>query len=160
MKDNKFTAIKTTGFTFVELLVVLTILSVMVTIALPYASHSNQQLRLHQEAANLKTAIALLIEQAKNTQRPTRLAIDPTQQSYQLQQKLNRPNEEFEPLPGSLGQTHYLQQHDSFDQLEGFQTDGQNRVLLFDPSHPWPQAGLTIINQQATYHLLINGQKK
>lgn len=29
---------------------------------------------------------------------------------------------------------------------------------LFDPSRPWPQASLTITNEQTTYHLFINGQ--
>ena len=158
MNENKPVAIQITAFTFAELLVLLAILSVMATIALPYASHSNRQLQWQQEIANLKTSLALLIEQAKTTQRPTRLTIDPVEQSYQLQQTSNRADEDFEPLPGALGQKRLLEKHSSFDQLEGFQNDGQNKILLFDPSRPWPRAELTILTEQSIHHLLINGQ--
>ena len=158
MRKDRIKAKGIDGFTFVELMVVLAILSIMVTVVLPYANRTGRHAQLQQESANLETALILLIEQAKRSQRPTRLVVDTIEQSYQLQQASNRPDEDFEPLPGNLGQVRFISRSCSFDELDGFQSDGKKTVLLFDPSRPWPHGSLTLIDELETVRLEFRGQ--
>lgn len=154
IKDNKKIV---AGFTFAELLVVLAIIAILVSVTAPYASQSNRNLKLQQEACNLSAAISYLIDLTQSTQRPTRLALDIKAKSYVLEIAYDGHTDRFKPIDGYLGRERYLDKKFRFDEIKGFDTDGRKEYLLFDPAQPWPAASFALVTNEGIRIIKIDG---
>ena len=148
---------KRIGFTFVELLVVLAIMAALVCVAAPYATRSNKSQKLKQESLNIATVLNFLIDEAVNTNRATRFTLNSKKTMYILEIATVDNYQHFIPMEGYLGQPHWLGPDINITDVTGFDSDMENDFLIFDPSRPWPTAGLTLVAENETITIRING---
>ena len=135
------------GFTLLELVLVLAIVSAMVTIAVPYATKSNEALKIKQQALNIAQAVQYALDLSINTKRPTRIVIDTRNKSYVLQLAAQRNNRNFEPLEGFYGATRYIAKSIQVSDITGFDVDGNGYNLVFDPHQKWPTAAVSLTDK-------------
>lgn len=144
------------GFTLVELLVVIVILSVMAAVVAPYARHSGQQRRLGEVSQSLIEAVRYCRSLASDTKRITRLVLDLEDATYGI---------EIQDLSGTAFGTHEqgicqaqpIYPGITCGDFQGFTGSTDRVYLVFDPEQPWPQAqwNLSSGNEQRTIE--ING---
>jgi len=146
------------GFTLVELLVVLVIISAMVSVILPYATRSNDSLRLRQECLNIAEAVKHAIDLSAQTERPTRILVDPENKCYWLEMADGSSGLNFRPVEGYLGDTHYLGRNIQIMCGDGFDAGNRAYYLLFDPAVSWPNAFMSVASRNESRTIKINGK--
>ena len=132
------------GFTLFELIVVLVIISVMVTITIPYATRSNEGLKIKQECLNIAEAVRYAIDLAMDTKKPTRIVINPKNNSYLLEIATGINNQSYKPTEGFQGIVRYFGQAIHIIDITGFDVDGNSWYLIFDPTKPWSNASFSL----------------
>jgi len=147
------------GFTLFELMVVLMIIAAMVTIAVPYATRSNESLKIKQECLNIAEAVRYAIDLARNTNRPTRIVINPKNNSYLLEIAAPTSNQDFIPTEDFQGIVHYFGQTIQVMDTDGFDVEANNRYLIFDPTKPWPNASISLSSNDAIKTIKIRGKQ-
>ena len=132
------------GFTLIEVLLVLVILSTMVAVTLPYATRSHDSLRLEQEVRNLADAVRYATQLAENTNRPIRVLLDTTRGCYCLQ-TTTLDAQEYVSIEDPIGVLRYLDPKVRIVNVEGFESDERDQhYLSLDPRKPWPEAALDL----------------
>lgn len=145
------------GFTLFELIVVLAIIAAMITVAIPYASRSNESLRIKQECLNVAQAIEYASDLAVNIRRPTRIVINPNNKSYWLEIAAGTNNHDYKPLEDFQGSVRYFGKSIYITDTSGFSIDGNTYYLIFDPARPWPNASISLSNKDAIKTIIIRG---
>jgi prepilin-type N-terminal cleavage/methylation domain-containing protein len=147
-----------TGFTLVEMLLVLIILSTMVAVTLPYASRSHDALRLEQEARNLAEAIRYATQLAEGANRSVRILWDTAQDCYSLQ--MATPDAaDYLPIDDPIGALRHLDSKVRLVNLQGFESAGQNlQYLTLDPQKPWPEASLDLAAGTLVRRVQVTGR--
>ena len=133
------------AFTLVELVIVLLIITAMVTVAVPYATRSNEGLALDQACRDVAEGMKYAMSHAAETRRPTRFAVDLAQKSYAIEALEVAGEPAFEPLKDARGRRRYLGTKVHIVDVEGFAATGKNQyALVFDPVRPWPHASVAL----------------
>lgn len=147
-----------TGFTLIELLLVLVILGALVAVTLPYATRSQDGLRLEQEVRNLAEAIRYATQLAESTNRPVRVLVDTALNCYSLQTAtLNA--EDYVPIADPIGVLRRLDSRVRVVSVQGFESDEHNlRYLALDPRKPWPEASLDLAAGDLTKRVQVAGK--
>ncbi len=146
--------IQNNGFTLIELIVVLAIISAIATIIAPYASRTNNTLKIKEHALNIAETIKYAIDLAGNSQKSVILTIDTKNKSYRL--KRAGDNGRLESIDGFYGMTRVLGNDTQISNLNGFSANGRYQTLLFDPAKQWPNASLSISNIDILEKIKIN----
>lgn len=133
------------GFTLVELMIVLMIMATMVAIIAPYATRSNESLNIKQETLSLELAVKYITDLAMDTRRSTRIILNQKTNSFALEIAADTSNQNFLPIEkiGNIG-NHFFNQNIRISDIEGFEMQGDNYYLLFDPSKPWPSGSVSL----------------
>jgi type II secretory pathway pseudopilin PulG len=147
------------AFTLFELIVVLVIIAAMTTVVVPYATRSNKNLRVKQECLNMAEAVKYTINLAMDTKRPTRIVINPKNNSYLLEIATGINNQDYKPVEDFQGAVHYFGRNVHIIDTTGFSVDGNGRYLIFDPARPWPNASICLSTSDAIKTIDIRGKQ-
>jgi len=145
-----------TAFTLFELIVVLTIISVMVAVIVPFAVRSNEGLKIREQSRDIAQTIRYAITLAQDRHRPTKFVINTKNKSYYLQQCNENGN--FKLVESSFGTVRYIDNKIHIFDMDGFQLDAEKLFLVFDPEKPWPKAWLTLSTKDLTETLKIEAK--
>jgi len=144
------------GFTLFELIVVLAIISAMVTVIVPFASRSNDSLRIREQSRDVAQTIRYAIDLAQNSCRPVKFVINTKNKSYYLEQ--TGSNEGYELIEAFLGSIRYINKKIHIFDIEGFGLNGEEFFLVFDPRKPWPKAQLSLSTKDLMETVRINAK--
>jgi prepilin-type N-terminal cleavage/methylation domain-containing protein len=147
------------AFTLLELVIVLTIIAAMVTVAVPYATRSNKTLEIESQCMSLAQSVEYITDLAIETKRPTRLLIDPATNEYSLEIASEPGAEDYESVFVSGGTERYLSRDIRIMDLTGFSVDAGNHCLLFDPAKPWPRASISLSSADVNKMIVIAGKR-
>ncbi|MHC4645399.1 MAG: prepilin-type N-terminal cleavage/methylation domain-containing protein [Planctomycetota bacterium] len=147
------------GFTLIELLIVLVIISAMVGVILPYASRSNENLRIKQECLNIAETVNRAIDLAVQTERSTRVLIDSESECYWLEIANETSRTNFQPVDDPSGNVHYLGKNIHVTDTYGFNIERKTYCLVFDPANAWPNAVLSLASREEGRTIRINGKQ-
>ena len=146
------------AFTLFELVVVLTIISAIVTVAIPYATRSNEARKMEQECLNLLESIKYAIDLATDTRKATRIIIDPEKKIYSMEIQTEINSYEFKPVTSFSITGYHLGPNTNITDISGFDAEGRKYFLLFDPARQWPDASLTISAKDVVKTITVKGK--
>ena len=151
--------LKLRGFTLVELMVVLMIMATMVAVVMPYATRSNENLSMKQEALNLKLAIKYTTDLAIDMRRPTRIVLDRKYNNFAMEIATDTYGNTFRPIEkiGDIG-NHYFNPNIQIVDVEGFRMEGSNYYLIFDPAKSWPSGSVSLSIDNKVSKIEIKGK--
>ncbi|MHC4475957.1 MAG: prepilin-type N-terminal cleavage/methylation domain-containing protein [Planctomycetota bacterium] len=135
---------KLDGFTLLELVIVLLIISAMVTVIMPYAGRSNETLRLEQEALNIAETIRYAIDRAITGNESTRFVIDPQDRCYWLQAAAGINSVDFRPIDDVHGAARHFGQAIHVIDVDGFDVGAKGYYIIFDSRNIWPNASISL----------------
>lgn len=156
MKDR---TLRLRGFTLFELIVVLMIIAVMATVVVPYATRSNEDLKIKQECLNVAETVKYAIYLAMDTRRPTRIVIYPKNNSILLEIATGINNQDFKPVEDFQGAVHFFGRSVHIMDMTGFSVDGNSHYLIFEPARPWPHASICLSTSDAIRTIKIRGKQ-
>jgi hypothetical protein len=116
----------------------------MMTVILPYATRSNEGLRMEQECLNIAQAAEYAMSLSADTRRSTRLVLDPREQSYSVEIASEFNSRQFRPTEDAYGAVRYLGRDVHIMDVSGFDIEGKGYFLLFDPAGVWPQGIISL----------------
>ena len=140
-----------------ELIIVMAIISAMITVIAPYATRSNNDLKLKEQCRNLAETTKYALNFAQVVYKPTRLVIDTKTKSYHVEMMAD--NGTYEPLQTFAGSTQYIASTIAIGGLDGFETDKDKDYLIFDPERPWPYANISLLDNDSTATIKIQGKQ-
>ncbi len=155
----RITRMLRTGFTLFELVIVLAIITAMVAVVVPHATRSNESLKIKQECLSMAEAIRYITDLAVESKRPTRILIDPQNNTYILQSATEISRSDYKPLEGFGGDRRSLGESVRITDFNGFDMEGNSRYLLFDPAAPWPNASISISTGNQINTIKITGRQ-
>lgn len=118
---------KNSAFTLVELIIVMTIIVAMITVAAPYAKNSNKGRIVLNEVLNMQELIYYAIEKSKNSNKALRLVHSKVDRSYWLESSKLQDKYEFKKMDNSLGTAH------NYDiAIQNFIFEGNESTKSFD----------------------------
>lgn len=148
------------GFTFIELLVVLTIIAAMMTVVIPYAGRSNDSQKVRQESLNIAEALRFITDLAIDTRKPVRIVIDIRDNSFVLEKANEINNRNFQIIEDfGNDSTHYLSKNVQIFDIRGFTAEGTLQYLIFDPKMPWPSGSISLGCQDSFITVNIKGKQ-
>jgi len=150
---------KLRGFTLIELMIVLMIMTTMVAVVMPYATRSNHNLNIRQEALNLEAAIKYIMDVAIDMQRPTRIVLNRKLNNFVMEIASNGNSNSFRPYEkaGDIG-NHYFSPNIQIVDVEGFNIEGSNYYMIFDPTKSWPSGSVSLSIDDVISKISIRGK--
>ena len=140
------------GFTLLELMVVLAIISAMMLVVIPYSRKSNDSLKLEQQSLNIYETVKYALDLAVTTKKSARLVINVKNKNYLLEIKTTTNS--YEPIK----ELRYSGEIANIVDMEGFDSDGSNYYLVFDPAEQWPSASFSITGNELIRTISIHGR--
>lgn len=150
-------ALRLHGFTLFELIVVLVIIAAMATVVVPYATRSNESLKIKQECLDMVETIKYAVDLAMDTKRPTRIVINSKNNSYLLEIATGINNQNYKPI--EVLRVRYFGRSVDVIDTTGFTVDGNGRYLIFDPARLWPNASICLSTSDAIRTIKIKGKQ-
>ena len=144
------------GFTLLELVIVLAIISGMVAVVIPFAKRSSDGLKTREQSQNMAQTIRYAIDLAQNNRRAVKFIFNSKNKSYCLEADSGDDN--FELAEGFLGSIRYMDKDIYISDIDGFSQDGKSFFLIFDPKRPWPTAWLSLATKDSIETIKINGK--
>ena len=144
------------GFTLIELVVVLAIISAMVAVVLPFCKRSNDGLKIKQASSSIAQAIRYAIDLAEKRNKAVRFVYNDNYGSYWLQ--IEDSENSFEPVEDFTGTERFLDKNIHLFDIEGFEQTGQEYFLAFDPQRPWPNAWMSFSTNDLTETIRIKSK--
>lgn len=144
------------GFTLIELIVVLAIISAMISVVLPFAGRSNEGLKIKEQGRDIAETIKYALDLAQNSHKQVKFVINTQDKSYQLQTADDKGF--FTILESSLGSIRYIEQVVVIGDIDGFTSEGQGLTLIFDYRKPWPKASFSLSTKDLKEVITINGK--
>lgn len=140
-------------------MVVLVIIAAMVTVVLPYATRSNEALKITQESLSLAEALRYAIDLASDTKRPTRITIDCENNCYFLEIASGISNRDFKPIEDIGSAVHCFCSEARIIDITGFSVEGSDHCLTFEPARPWPNASVSFSTGEQIKTVTIRGRR-
>ena len=156
MKNRAFIQI---GFTLFELIVVLAIISSMMMVIIPYARRSNDNLQLKEDCLNVTELIRYALDLTMHTKKTTKVGINPQDNSYWLEIAPDTESKNYKPIDNFLCNARYFNKNVHLKDIAGFDTEGNNRYIVFDPSKQWPDASFSLLVGDSIETIKINGRQ-
>lgn len=147
------------AFTLIELVIVMFIIAAMLTMIMPYAARSDDNLKLRQHALGMAEALRYAVSTAENTGRPARIRIDTKTKSWSFQTldpanpQLLLPTYHASETPQYLGDNIHILE------IEGFTVEVDAYYLLFDPRQPWPSARVSLATRDMVQTVYIQDKR-
>ncbi len=141
------------AFTLFELIIVLTIISAMALVVVPYTTNSNDHLKLKQNSLDIAETIKYAIDLATNTQKVTRFILNTKHRTYHLE-IASQPGT-FEPINTFSGLHRTISDNIYIYDLDGFAIDQFGYYLQFDPATEWPNAEVTLATVKALQKITL-----
>jgi len=132
--NNVFSA----GITFLELVVVLVIISVMVGIVLPFCQRSNNSLKIKQATNSIAQTLRYAIDLAQKQNRTVMFIFNEKYGSYYL--KIDKGDNSFKPVDDFTGTEKFIDENIHLYDYIGFEQAGSNYSLTFNPQNTWANA--------------------
>jgi len=146
------------GFTLVELLVVLAIISAMMTVAVTYATSSSKGLKADEHCLDAAQILRYAIMLAIDTNRPSRVVVNAEDNSLRLETAGETGKENWERVHDFGVAVRYFGQPVRFGDMTGFDSEGNRGYVVFDPAKPWPAAGLSLAVGETVKTIRIEGR--
>ncbi len=146
------------AFTLIELIVVLVIIAAMMTVVVPYATRSNENLEITHDCLSLVEALRFAADLAIESKKPTRIVVDTNRNVYLLEIVGNFDSQVFVPVEYLGSIFNRLGSKTRIVNIEGFSMEENNYYLLFEPARPWPDANITVSNADITKTIIISGK--
>ena len=146
------------AFTLLELMIVLAIIAAMVSVVVPYATRSNETLKIRQECLSMAEAIRYMVDLAMDTRRSTRILIDPKSNSYLLEMATGIGNQDYKPIEDFASAVRRFDRNIHIMDTKGFSTEGNDLCLVFDPARPWPNASISLSTGDEIKTITIRGR--
>lgn len=147
------------GFTLLELVIVLLILSAMVTVIMPYAGRSNETLKLEQESLNIAESIRYAIDRAITGNRSTMFVIDPQDRCYRLQAAVGINAVNFKPIDDAHGAARHFGKAIRVIDVDGFDVGAKGYYIIFDSRSIWPDASISLCVDDKVKVIRILGRR-
>ncbi len=147
------------AFTLIELIVVMVIIAAMVTVIMPYATRSNEAMRIEHDCLSLAEVFRYAADLAADTGRPARVVINSGNNSYMLETADRTDGQNFVPVEYLGGTVHSFDPKIRIVDMAGFRIDGDSYQLVFEPSMPWPQASISISAADRIKTITIRGKR-
>lgn len=147
------------GFTLIELVIVLVIVSVMTAMILPYARTSTNNLELQHHCLNIAQAVRYGRHLASKTGTPTRLIINIREKSYGLQIATRPGSYDFKDLEDAAASTRYIGRNVAITDMDGFDMTARQYYLVFDPAGTWPNASILLSTAYAAKRVTISAKR-
>ena len=144
------------GFTLLELVVVLTIISAMVAVVLPFCKRSNDGLKIRQHSSNIAQAIRYAIDLAERRNAAVRFVFNDKYKSYRLEVEGSENN--FERVDDFTGTEQFLDKNIFLFDIEGFEQEGAEYFFVFDPRKPWADAWICFSTNDLTETIRIKAR--
>ncbi len=142
------------------MLTVLVILAAVVSVAIPYASRSNEHLLLEGECRNMAETIAYATDLAARSRREVRFVVDLAAKAYSLEIAEDRGVAEYAVVEDGRRMMFRLSEKMQVYDVEGFDPSGNARyVLVFSPYKPWPSATLSLAAVNEVRRIEIAGRR-
>jgi prepilin-type N-terminal cleavage/methylation domain-containing protein len=155
-KDNKGVSAGAGGFTLLELMIVLAVISAVVGVTLPYASRSNHVLSIRQDGLNIAQAFQYGIDIAESRNNKVKITLDPVERSYQL--LTENQDGWYEPLEGYFGIARRFSQDVSLDNVEGLTRAGDEWQFIIDPAEIFAEADFELRAKEIIIKIVISGR--
>ena len=148
------------GFTLLELLLALTILSILVAVSVPAARRSLRWLALKDAALTLAANIRYAQAEAISEGMAARISFDRPMGEYQLEFAPDEAAPKFQRLPGPMGRTFRLPEDAAFTSLELFADDGVTKVgtLTFFADGRGGVGRIEITGSEGSFQIDLPGQ--
>jgi len=148
------------GFTLLELLLALTILSILVTVSVPAARRSLRRLALKDAALTLAANMRFAQAAAVNEGMAARIIFDRPMGEYQLEFASDEAAPKFQRLAGPMGRTFRLPEDAAFTNLELFADDGVTKAgtLTFFPDGRGGVGRIEITGSEGSFQIDLPGQ--
>lgn len=147
------------AFTLIEMIVVMVIIAAMVTVVLPYATRSNEAMRIEHDCLSLAEAFRYAADLAIDTGRAARVVIDSQNNSYILETVDRTHERDFVPVEYFGSTVHRFDLKIRIVDMTGFRVDGKKFILVFEPSQPWPQASISLSAAEQIKTITIRGKQ-
>ena len=120
------------AFTLIELIVVLVIIAAMMTVVIPYATRSNDNLEITHDCLSLTEALRFAVDLAIESKKPTRIVIDTNHNFYLLEIAGDFDSRVFVPVVYLGSILNHLGSEARIINMEGFSMEENNYYLLFE----------------------------
>lgn len=144
------------AFTLFELVVVLAIISALIVIVVPFNKRGNEKLKIQQYSNDIAQTCRYAIDLAGKKQKAVRFIFSEKGMYYCLQ--IMQSSDYSEPLEIFAGSPRYIDKNIHLFDIEGFEQNGQEYFLAFDPQKPWPVARITFTTDDLTEIIKIDGK--
>jgi len=142
------------AFTLFELIVVLSIISAMVAVILPFAARSKEGLKIIEQSHDIEQTIRYAIALTQDQHRPVKFVINIKNKSYHLEQA--DENGYFKLIESFLVAVRYIDNKIHIHDADGFRQEAEELSLILDPARPWPKAQFSISTRDMTKTIKIN----
>ena len=132
------------GFTLVELVIVLMIISVITMVVVPYATNSGKDLNAQQFCLNIIQMIRYAISKAELDNVSIRIVFDVKNKTFYLEEK-NNHEDGYESVEGQPGKVMQFGKDIVNVEFENFESESNLRTLVFDPAAGWPIGRIDVI---------------
>ena len=150
------TSLNLNAFTLIELVVVLTIISAMVAVILPFCKRSNDSLKIRQDSSNVAQVIRYAFDLAEKRNKAVKFIFNEKYKSYRLQ--IEDSQNSFEPVENFTGTEKFLDKNIHLFDIEGFEQAGQEYSIVFDPRKPWPDAWISLSTNDLTETIRVKAK--
>ena len=144
------------AFTLFELVIVLAILSAMVAVVMPFAKRSNNSLKIKQASSSIAQTIRYAIDLAQKRNKAVKFIYNKKYSSYRLE--IEDTENSFEPVDDFVGTERFIDENIHLFDVEGFEQEGQEYYLIFDPKKPWPDAWFSLSTNDLTETIRIKSK--
>lgn len=146
------------GFTLVELVIVLMVISVITMMAVPYATSSGKDLNGQQFCLNIIQIIRCAISKAEQDNVSVRIIFDIKNKMFYLEEK-NREEDVYESVEGQPGKVMLFGKDVVNVEFENFESESNLRILIFDPAAGWPIGRIDVIGTGFYKVIEIDGRE-
>ena len=147
------------AFTLIEMIIVMVIIAAMVTVVLPYAAKSNDAMKIEHDCLSIAEVFRYAADLATDTGLAVRIVIDSQNKSFVIETTDPMDEQVFVPIEYLGGTVHRYDPKIRIVDMTGFRVDGENFILIFEPSQPWPQASISLSTTEQIKTITTRGRQ-
>jgi prepilin-type N-terminal cleavage/methylation domain-containing protein len=144
------------GFTLIEIVIVLAIISAMIVVVLPLCKRSNNGLQIKQDSSDIAQAIRYAADLAEKGKKAVKFIFNEKFKSFHLE--VEDSENSFKPVEDFTGTERYIDKNVQLNDIDGFEQNGQEYFLIFDPLRPLPDAGISFSSSDLIVTIKIHSK--